>query len=45
MAKTARAISGDDMELIHEIDSVEVGGYVFCYYEYSRNACGLFLVV
>ena len=27
MAKTARAISGDDMELIHEIDSVEVGGY------------------
>ena len=27
MAKTARAISGDDTELIHEIDSVEVGGY------------------
>lgn len=27
MAKTARAISGDDIELIHEIDSVEVGGY------------------
>ena len=27
MAKTARAISGDDAELIHEIDSVEVGGY------------------
>lgn len=27
MAKTARAISGDDMELIDEIDSVEVGGY------------------
>lgn len=27
MAKTARAISGDDAELIYEIDSVEVGGY------------------
>lgn len=27
MAKTARAISGDDTELIQEIDSVEVGGY------------------
>lgn len=27
LAKTARAISGDDIELIHEIDSVEVGGY------------------
>ena len=27
MAKTARAISGDNTELIHEIDSVEVGGY------------------
>ena len=27
MAKTARAISGDDTELIYEIDSVEVGGY------------------
>lgn len=27
MAKSARAISGDDTELIHEVDSVEVGGY------------------
>ena len=27
MAKTARAISGDDTELIHEIDSMEVSGY------------------
>ena len=27
MSKTARAISGDDTELIQEIDSVEVGGY------------------
>lgn len=27
MAKAARAISGDNAELIHEVDSVEVGGY------------------
>lgn len=27
MAKTAKTINGDDTELIHEIDSVEVGGY------------------
>lgn len=27
MAKAARALSGEDKELIHEIDSVEVGGY------------------
>lgn len=27
MAKAARAISGDNTELIHEVDSVEVGGY------------------
>ena len=27
MAKSARAISGDNTELIHEVDSVEVGGY------------------
>lgn len=27
MAKSARAISGDDTELIHEVDSVVVGGY------------------
>lgn len=27
LAKSARAISGDDTELIHEVDSVEVGGY------------------
>ena len=30
MAKTARAISGDDVELIREIDSIEVGGYPSC---------------
>ena len=27
MAKAARVLSGDNAELIHEIDSVEVGGY------------------
>lgn len=30
MAKMARAISGDSVELIREIDSIEVGGYPSC---------------
>ena len=30
MAKTVRAISGDSVELIREIDSIEVGGYPSC---------------
>lgn len=40
MAKTARAISGDDAELINEIDSIEVGGYptsILCYANYVDN--------
>ena len=30
MAKTMRAISGDSVEIIREVDSVEVGGYPSC---------------
>ncbi len=29
-AKTAKSISGDEAELINEIDSIEIGGYPTC---------------
>lgn len=40
MAKTARAISGDNVELLEQIDSIEVGGYpasILYFANYAEN--------
>ena len=39
-AKTAKSISGDEAELINEIDSIEIGGYpacILCFANYIDN--------